>query len=138
MNKILFVSFVGGFAAGALGLGGGSIYNPALMALGVSPKVSGCTGMYLVFWSALNSSIVNYMEGYLNIPYASFIGAWVVFGSIGGNIAADYYVKKKGGKQTIFVWLLAVVFLICAGVTPFVAFDQLSKDMENGKSIIGF
>lgn len=32
---LLIIGFVGGFAAGAFGLGGGSIYNPALLALGV-------------------------------------------------------------------------------------------------------
>ena len=32
---LIVIGFGGGFAAGAFGLGGGSIYNPALLALGV-------------------------------------------------------------------------------------------------------
>jgi len=32
---LIIIGFGGGFAAGAFGLGGGSIYNPALLALGV-------------------------------------------------------------------------------------------------------
>ena len=35
LTLLLFIGFAGGFAAGAFGLGGGSIYNPALLALGV-------------------------------------------------------------------------------------------------------
>ena len=35
LTILLIIGFVGGFAAGAFGLGGGSIYNPALLALGV-------------------------------------------------------------------------------------------------------
>ena len=48
---LVSIGFVGGLVAGALGLGGGSIYNPALLSLGVHPKVSGATGMYLVLYS---------------------------------------------------------------------------------------
>mgnify|MGYP000997507609 CR=1 FL=1 len=83
---------------GALGLGGGSVNNPILISLGVPPKVASCTGMYLVFWSSLMSVIVYTMEGYIHAEYATFIALWVVVGSIAGNLAADYAVKKNGGK----------------------------------------
>jgi len=48
LTKLILIGFVGGWVAGALGLGGGSIYNPALLSLGVNPRTSGSTGMYLV------------------------------------------------------------------------------------------
>ena len=56
---LLIIGFVGGFAAGAFGLGGGSIYNPALLALGVQPRVAASTGMYLVMFSCVNACVVN-------------------------------------------------------------------------------
>lgn len=64
--KLLTVSFFGGWVSGALGLGGGSIYNPSLLAMGVHPKVSSATGMYLVMFSAVNSCIVNWKRENLN------------------------------------------------------------------------
>jgi hypothetical protein len=54
-----------GFAAGAFGLGGGSIYNPALLALGVQPRVAAATGMYLVMYSCVNACVVNGIQGIL-------------------------------------------------------------------------
>lgn len=117
LKKLIAIGFVGGFVAGALGLGGGSIYNPALLSLGVNPKVASSTGMYLVCISAFNSCIVNYISGILDVRYAAFIGTWVVVGSLMGNFAADKYAKKSG-KQSIFVWLLFIVFTIAAGLTP--------------------
>ena len=123
LKKLLYIGFVGGFVAGALGLGGGSIYNPALLALGVNPKVAGSTGMYLVMVSSLNSTFVDWIGGILDLQYGAFIGLWVVFGSLCGNYAADQYVKKSGGRQSIFVWLLTGVFILCAVVTPFVAYS---------------
>jgi hypothetical protein len=96
LKKLLLIGFLGGFVAGALGLGGGSIYNPALLSLGVNPKVASSTGMYLVMFSCINSCIVNYIAGILDVSYGAFIGTWVVVGSLFGNYAADSYAKKKG------------------------------------------
>ena len=63
--KLLAIGFVGGWVAGAMGLGGGSIYNPALLSLGVHPRVAGSTGMYLVFFSTINAVVVDTLNGYL-------------------------------------------------------------------------
>lgn len=41
LRKLLYIGAIGGWVAGALGLGGGSIYNPALLALGCNPRVAG-------------------------------------------------------------------------------------------------
>ena len=82
--------------AGGLGLGGGSIYNPALLSLGVNPRVAAATGMYLVIFSCINACVVNFLGGLLNLRYGSFIGAWVVVGSLSGLFMADIYVKKSG------------------------------------------
>ena len=65
------------------------------------------------------------------------MGTWVVLGSLGGLVMADAYVKKSG-KQSIFVWLLVIVFIIAAIVTPFVAYSQLSDQVKNGESIMAF
>jgi hypothetical protein len=43
-------------------------------------------------------------------------------GSLLGLVLADSYVKKSG-KQSIFVWLLCLVFIIAAVATPFVAYS---------------
>lgn len=64
---LVSIGFVGGLVAGALGLGGGSIYNPALLSLGVHPKVSGATGMFLVLFSTVNTCLINFLNGFLDI-----------------------------------------------------------------------
>lgn len=65
LTVLLLIGFGGGFAAGAFGLGGGSIYNPALLALGVQPRVAAATGMYLVMYSCVNACVVNGIQGIL-------------------------------------------------------------------------
>jgi uncharacterized membrane protein YfcA len=63
--QLLTIGFVGGWIAGALGLGGGSIYNPALLTMGIHPRVAGSTGMYLVLFSVINSNAVYLINGIL-------------------------------------------------------------------------
>ena len=62
LTQLLFLGFAGGLVAGALGLGGGSIYNPALLALGIPPKVSAASGLYLVIFSKIASVLVYFLN----------------------------------------------------------------------------
>ena len=52
--------------------------------------------MYLVIFSGINSSLINWLSGILNLHYGTFVGAWVVLGSLLGLFLADKYVKKSG------------------------------------------
>ena len=62
LTQLLILGFVGGWVAGALGLGGGCVYNPALLALGIPPKVSSATGLYLVTFSKIASVLVYFLN----------------------------------------------------------------------------
>lgn len=84
LTAVLCLGFAGGWVAGALGLGGGAIFNPALLALGVPPKVSSATGLYLVCFSKIASCFIYYLAGELNIPYSLWIGLWSTVGSLLG------------------------------------------------------
>ena len=64
---VLVLGFLGGWVAGALGLGGGTIFNPLLLKLGVPPKVSSATGMYLIMFSKVASSLIYYLADYLDV-----------------------------------------------------------------------
>ena len=86
---LLLIGFIGGLVAGALGLGGGSIYNPALLSLGVHPRVSGATGMFLVLFSTINTCLINWFNGFLLVKYALWISTFSLVGSILGMLATD-------------------------------------------------
>ena len=57
--KLIIIGVIGGMLAGGLGLGGGVIFNPALLTLGYQPKVANSTGMFLVMISVLSSFLIN-------------------------------------------------------------------------------
>lgn len=43
---------MGGWISGAIGLGGGMIFNPLLMSMGVPPKVATSSGMYMIIFAS--------------------------------------------------------------------------------------
>lgn len=117
LTTIILIGLIGGLVAGALGLGGGSIYNPALLSLGVHPKVSGATGMFLVLFSTINTCLINFLNGYLDVYYAMWISAFSLLGSVLGMWATDKVVKMTG-KPSIMVWVLVFVFILSTISTP--------------------
>ena len=121
---LVSIGFVGGLVAGALGLGGGSIYNPALLSLGVHPKVSGATGMFLVLFSTVNSVLIDWINGFLDIKYALWISSYSLIGSIVGMMLTDKVVAMTG-KPSVMVLVLVVVFVLSTISTPTFAYFSL-------------
>ena len=131
------LGFVGGLVAGALGLGGGSIYNPALLTMGVHPKVSGATGMYLVLFSTINTCLVNYLNGFLHLNYGVWISLWSLGGSLLGMSVTDRIITMTG-KPSILVWILVVVFVMSTIATPIFGGMDLYYLHSRGENIIAF
>jgi len=61
--SIVMLGFAGGLIAGALGLGGGVIFNPCLLLLGLPPLVSSASGLYLVTFSKISTSVIYLIYG---------------------------------------------------------------------------
>jgi len=67
VRRLVSVAFAGGWVSGALGLGGGAIFNPVLLSMGIPPAVSSSTGMYLVMFTTLGSSITYTLQGTMDV-----------------------------------------------------------------------
>ena len=117
INMLLALGFGGGWLAGCVGLGGGAIYNPVLISLGIPPSVSSATGLYLVFFSKVASCFVYYLNGELDILYGLWIALWSTVGMVLGLIGAQHYMKVSG-RQSPIVWCLVVVFALSIVAVP--------------------
>lgn len=82
--KLIIFSCLGGWISGALGLGGGSIFNPLLMSLGVPPKVATSSGMYMIIFASGATTVSYLFNGLLNIPYSLWLGVFCMIGSCVG------------------------------------------------------
>ena len=81
--------------ASAVGLGGGIVFNPVLIGLGVPPTVAASTGMYMIMFSAGLNTLTVWLFDNLPVIYAYWIGLWsslgiAIFLSVIGNIIKKY------------------------------------------------
>lgn len=93
---LILLGFMGGLLAGALGLGGGVIFNPVLLLMGLPPQVSGACSLYLVCFSKIASCLVYILNGKMNIFYALWVGLWASTGGVLGSLCLILYLKYKG------------------------------------------
>jgi len=135
-NVLFLVSlgFFGGFLAGAFGLGGGVIYNPILLTMGLPPTVAGACSLFLVGYSKIASTIVYALNGILNIYYALWVGLWACIGGFIGSGLLIVYIKF-GGRQSIVVWALVLEFLISIVVIPLYGGIQAKAASAAGANI---
>jgi len=62
--------------------------------MGVPPKVSSATGMYLIMYSKVAACMVYILAGKLNVEYGLWIAAWSSVGAVIGLYGANWYMKK--------------------------------------------
>lgn len=119
--KLVVFATAGGWVSGALGLGGGAIFNPLLLSMGVPPSVSSSTGMYMIMFSTAGSSLTYMLFGTLNIQYGLWIGVWCAAASILGLFILKK-VMKKLDRQSPVVFLLVFILGLSALLVPIFAY----------------
>ena len=113
------------------------MYNPALLALGVPPKVSSATGLYLVTFSKIASVLIYFLNDQLDIGYSLWIGGWSTVGMVASLAATQWYMKRSG-RQSVIVWCLVVIFAISVVAIPVFGGLSLKKEQEDGLDLLAF
>ncbi len=115
--KLVFFAFVGGWVSGALGLGGGAIFNPLLLSMGVPPSVASATGMYMILFSTSGSSMIYIFYKMLNLQFGFWIGLWCSLGALVGLYLLNKIIKKFD-RQSPMVFLLVFILGLSALLVP--------------------
>ena len=58
VSTFILIAWLGAFISGFCGIGGGFIFCPILIIIGVQPIVATATGMYLTTFTTLSFSII--------------------------------------------------------------------------------
>ncbi|UOE93675.1 sulfite exporter TauE/SafE family protein [Alkalihalobacillus sp. LMS39] len=106
----LSISFLVGMLSGLFGIGGGSLMVPAMILMfGFPPHLAVATSMFMIFFSAIASSVSHIFLGNVNWLLALTLipGAW-----LGGALGA--YINAKIKSDTLV--LLLRIFLIFIGI----------------------
>lgn len=135
MTKLVVFALLGGWVSGALGLGGGAIFNPLLLSMGVPPKVSSSTGMYMIMFSTAASSSIYILYRMLNLEYAIWIGVWCAIGSMVGLVTLES-INKKLNRQSPIVIVLSFVLGLSAILVPIFGAIDLKNQVALGQNIM--
>lgn len=134
---MIFFAFIGGWISGALGLGGGAIFNPVLIGMGVAPSVVTATGMYMISFSVAGSTTTYIIYKMINIPFSLWVGIIGSFGATGG-LALFNIVTKKYNRQSIIVFVLSALMIISALMVPIFGGLDIKKLIDKGDDVFEF
>ena len=124
LKRLLLFSFLGGWVSGALGLGGGAIFNPLLLSMGLPPKVASASGMYMIIFATGASTTTYILNGMLDIGYGCWVGGFCFVGTYFGMKLLDTLMKRFD-RQSPLVMLLAFIFVISVIAVPYFGFQQV-------------
>ncbi len=100
--------FVIGMLAGLLGIGGGFLFVPLMMALGYPTKKAAATSAFVVIFSSFSGFVGHVAEGHFNWPLMALSCVAVIIGGQIGARTMKTKMKAKWIKQMFAVVLLAV------------------------------
>jgi uncharacterized membrane protein YfcA len=128
--KLLGTSLIGGVVSGALGLGGGAIFNPLLLSFGFPPSVASSTGMYMIIFSTAATTISFTVNDLLNYSYGLWAGGFCILGTLMGMVLL-HKLMKKFDRQSPLVMLLAFILGLSAVATIYFGISSLDFDNKN-------
>lgn len=100
------IAFVVGFCSGIFGIGGGALMMPAMILLfAFPPHVAVATSMFMIFLSALVSSVTHVVLGNVLWLYAALLvpGAW-----IGAKIGAFLNTRLKSNTLIVVLRIILI------------------------------
>lgn len=62
VGMYMFIGWFGAFISAFCGIGGGSIFCPVLIIIGIQPQVGTATGMYLTLFTSLSYVIISIVQ----------------------------------------------------------------------------
>jgi uncharacterized membrane protein YfcA len=108
----MVVGSVAGFLGGLLGVGGGNIVVPALVALGFDPKKASATTSFVVIFSSLTGFL-----GHISLAGMDYgLMGWTVAGSAGGAALGSWLMVDKLKGRQVKVIIGVVLFVIAANM----------------------
>ncbi len=100
---------IGGLASSLFGIGGGTIFVPALILVaGLDPKVAAAMSMGVIFPTALASTATYAALGVLELPLALSIAA----GSFAGSYISSRYIMPRLGSGSVRKLFTTYVFAV--------------------------
>ena len=113
ITKLVIFGLTAGVCSGFLGIGGGVIKGPMLLALGIEAEEMAATSTFLVFLTSCITSVQFIAKG--TMLYSEF-GIYVAFGFVAFLIGINILkiIINKTGNKSIVLWILSAAIGVSA------------------------
>lgn len=102
------VGLLAGVVAALMGIGGGMVVVPLLLAFGIHPQSAAATSTVLILFSSTAAAAGQGAAGFIEPSFATAFGvSSLAAGALGVWLSSRYV--DKSGRSSILVWLLAGV-----------------------------
>ena len=134
LTFMLVAAFFSGMFGQLFGLGGGFIYGPMLLSIGVNPLVSGSTLLYMILYTNSISCFMFFIFGQVDVPYTLwlciFTGSGVILGLCLIKRAMENY-----KRPSLLVIALAVAIVISTIVSLYSSVKSIKSQIENDVNV---
>lgn len=135
ITQLIVFGFTAGFFSGFLGIGGGVIKGPMLLALGIEAEEMAATSTFMVLLTSSITTIQFLAKG--TLLYSEF-GIYIAFGFVSFLIGINILkiIINKTNNRSIVLWILSaaigisVMMIIYIGINDFV--DSIKKHKKMG------
>ena len=135
LPTLLICAFIAAFIGQMFGLGGGFIYGPILLTLGVNPLVISATLLYMIIFSSAASMFMFSFFGKLNLIYTLWVGLFAGIGVTLGLLVMKK-VMKKYKRPSLVAFSLGIAIIISCMMSIFSSVTSLKMQREKGIDIL--
>jgi hypothetical protein len=102
------IGFAGGLASGALGVGGGAIFVPALvLVLGVGQHEAQGVSLWVIVGASLTGALAHYRQGTVDTEVARWVAPFALPGAVAGALVASALSGRS--LQVVFAVVLSAI-----------------------------
>ena len=125
---ILIMALVASFIGQMFGLGGGFIYCPILLSMGVNPLVVSSTALYLIIFSSGQSMIMFMLFGKVNYMYLAWLALFTGTGVFLGLFSVKALMRKYK-RPSLVAFALAVAIIISTLFSIFPEYPPIAASL---------
>lgn len=116
-KKILIMSYFTGIAAGTLGIGGGMILGPFMLALGMEPTIATALSGFTVLFTSSSTTSQFIIAGAIHLQHAWVLMIFSLIGSFIGNLILKRLIKKYK-RPSLVIWVIFGILMLSCCVLP--------------------
>lgn len=130
-------SIFAGIVVGLLGMGGGNLIGPMLLAMGVRPEISTISSSFSIFISSGTAAAMYFITGVIDFKYAGWFFMLSVLGSLVGILVLRRIAIKK---QRVSLLIFCLFFILFASliIIPTTGILSAIKQSNEGTFQLGF